>query len=113
VDLALPEDLWSTTLTMMIDNSSNPSTSITTALPQMTGGRYRYRLPALDPQHGPPIEGTTGTPFKPTTEREWCGPDNLLSFQSIVFQQPYQKYSFEELRLADYNAGLQFGYVTI
>jgi nuclear pore complex protein Nup98-Nup96 len=33
----------------------------------------------------------------------------MQNFQSINFMEPYQKYSFEELRLADYNAGRQFG----
>ena len=30
-------------------------------------------------------------------------------YQSITFQQPYQRYSFEELRLADYNQGRRYG----
>lgn len=33
----------------------------------------------------------------------------MQNFQSINFMEPYQKYSFEELRLADYNAGRRFG----
>lgn len=31
------------------------------------------------------------------------------SFQSILFQEPYKRYSAEELRLADYSQGRQFG----
>lgn len=54
-----------------------------------------------------PSEGTASTPFAPTSEKEPNGVTN--NYQSITFQQPYQKYSFEELRLADYNAGRQFG----
>ncbi|CAG8357903.1 unnamed protein product [Penicillium salamii] len=53
-------------------------------------------------------EGTGSTPFNAFTEK-----DNASSvtnhYQSICFQQPYTKFSFEELRLADYQQGRRFG----
>ncbi|CAG8077594.1 unnamed protein product [Penicillium olsonii] len=53
-------------------------------------------------------EGTGGTPFSAFTEK-----DNASSvtnhYQSICFQPPYSKFSFEELRLADYQQGRRFG----
>lgn len=56
----------------------------------------------------PPCEGTGGTPFNPVQEKDTSANVNN-HYQSITFQQPYQKYSFEELRLADYNQGRRFG----
>ncbi|KAI9867781.1 MAG: Nuclear pore complex protein Nup98-Nup96 [Trichoglossum hirsutum] len=50
--------------------------------------------------------GTGSTPFQPFTEKE----ANITNqYQSISFQQPYQRFSFEELRLADYLQGRRFG----
>jgi nuclear pore complex protein Nup98-Nup96 len=46
----------------------------------------------------PPSEGTGVTPFQPTNEKETNGGN--ISYQSISFQQPYQKYSFEVCNLA-------------
>jgi nuclear pore complex protein Nup98-Nup96 len=46
----------------------------------------------------PPSEGTGVTPFQPTNEKETNGGN--ISYQSISFQQPYQKYSFEVSHLA-------------
>jgi len=57
----------------------------------------------------PPSEGTAVTPFAPTNEKDSPTATTTNSYQSITFMQPYQKYSFEELRLADYNAGRRFG----
>ncbi|KAH0556405.1 hypothetical protein GP486_005674 [Trichoglossum hirsutum] len=50
--------------------------------------------------------GTGGTPFQPFTEKE---ASITNQYQSISFQQPYQRFSFEELRLADYLQGRRFG----
>jgi nuclear pore complex protein Nup98-Nup96 len=56
----------------------------------------------------PPCEGTGSTPFSPFTEKD--SSSNVTNhYQSISFQQPYSKYSFEELRLGDYNQGRRFG----
>lgn len=63
---------------------------------------------ALSNQPVPPSEGTASTPFAPTLEKEATG-NSSSNYQSINFMQPYQKYSFEELRLADYNAGRRYG----
>ncbi|KIW35655.1 uncharacterized protein PV07_02340 [Cladophialophora immunda] len=62
---------------------------------------------ALSNQPVPPSEGTASTPYAPTLEKEAAGLSS--NYQSINFMPPYQKYSFEELRLADYNAGRKYG----
>lgn len=54
----------------------------------------------------PPCQGTGGTPFNATVEKE---ANSTNSYQTITFQQPYQPYSLEELRLADYQGGRQYG----
>ena len=59
-------------------------------------------------QNVPPAPGTADPPFNPTDEQE-TGSNARTRYQSITMQPPYQKYSFEELRLADYNAGRRFG----
>ncbi|KAF9883061.1 hypothetical protein FE257_004140 [Aspergillus nanangensis] len=56
----------------------------------------------------PPSDGTASTPFSPFTEKD-SGSTVTNHYQSISFQQPYSKYSFEELRLGDYNQGRRFG----
>ncbi|KAL1969492.1 hypothetical protein VTN77DRAFT_8930 [Rasamsonia byssochlamydoides] len=56
----------------------------------------------------PPCEGTGGTPYNPVNEKD-PGTSTTSSYQSITYMQPYQKYSFEELRLGDYNQGRRFG----
>ena len=64
---------------------------------------------ALSTQPVPPSDGTASTPFAPTVEKDSPTSSQSNSYQSITFMQPYQKYSFEELRLADYNAGRRYG----
>jgi len=55
-------------------------------------------------------QGTGSVPFQAFVEKEPNSNTNQQnSFQSISFQQPYQKFSPEELRLADYNQGRRFG----
>ncbi|KIW44624.1 uncharacterized protein PV06_03080 [Exophiala oligosperma] len=65
---------------------------------------------ALSNQPVPPSEGTASTPYAPTLEKD--ASNQQSNYQSINFMQPYQKYSFEELRLADYNAGRRYGSAT-
>ncbi|KIX06323.1 uncharacterized protein Z518_04298 [Rhinocladiella mackenziei CBS 650.93] len=65
---------------------------------------------ALSNQPVPPSEGTASTPYAPTLEKDNAGQNS--NYQSINFMAPYQKYSFEELRLADYNAGRRYGNAT-
>ncbi|CAG8976395.1 hypothetical protein HYALB_00012542 [Hymenoscyphus albidus] len=55
-------------------------------------------------------EGTASTPFQPFVEKEPNSSNNQQnSFQNICFQQPYQKWSPDELRLADYTGGRRYG----
>jgi nuclear pore complex protein Nup98-Nup96 len=55
-------------------------------------------------------QGTGNVPFQPFIEKEPNSSTNQQnSFQSISFQQPYQKFSPEELRLADYTQGRRYG----
>jgi nuclear pore complex protein Nup98-Nup96 len=56
----------------------------------------------------PPCEGTGGTPFNAFTEKD-ASANATNHYQSICFMQPYNKFSFEELRLADYQQGRRFG----
>ena len=59
-------------------------------------------------QQVPPSDGTASTPFSPFTEKD--NSSNVTNhYQSISFMQPYNKYSFEELRLGDYNQGRRYG----
>lgn len=51
--------------------------------------------------------GTAVAPFQAYTEKETNGSTN--SFQNILFQDPYKKWSGEELRLADYVQGRRHG----
>ncbi len=54
--------------------------------------------------------GTAAVPFQPYVEKEPNSTNNQQNaFQNIVFQAPYQKFSPEELRLADYVAGRRYG----
>ncbi|KAJ8109217.1 hypothetical protein OPT61_g7624 [Boeremia exigua] len=51
--------------------------------------------------------GTASTPFQAHTEKD--GTSATQHYQTITFQQPYQNYSLEELRLVDYNQGRRYG----
>jgi nuclear pore complex protein Nup98-Nup96 len=54
--------------------------------------------------------GTGSVPFQAFIEKEPNSTSNQQNaFQSICFQQPYQKFSPEELRLVDYNQGRRYG----
>ncbi|OQE43734.1 hypothetical protein PENCOP_c003G08236 [Penicillium coprophilum] len=57
----------------------------------------------------PTCEGTGSTPFTPWTEKDTSSANTTNHYQSICFMQPYNKWSFEELRLADYQQGRRFG----
>ncbi|KAL2286814.1 hypothetical protein FJTKL_06363 [Diaporthe vaccinii] len=52
--------------------------------------------------------GTAVLAFSPYLEKE---PNSTAqnSFQNILFQEPYKKFSAEELRMADYTQGRQYG----
>ncbi|KAI0966174.1 nuclear protein 96-domain-containing protein [Xylaria arbuscula] len=49
------------------------------------------------------------TNFQPLVEKESAGSAAQNSFQNILFQDPYKKWSAEELRLVDYAAGRRYG----
>ncbi|KAI8300880.1 Nucleoporin NUP145 [Colletotrichum sp. SAR11_59] len=54
--------------------------------------------------------GTAITPFQAHQEKESAGAGNQSNaFQNILFQEPYKKWSAEELRLADYAQGRRHG----
>ncbi|TGJ79094.1 hypothetical protein E0Z10_g9671 [Xylaria hypoxylon] len=61
--------------------------------------------------------GTVGDPpgtanvtnFQPLIEKESATSAAQNSFQNILFQDPYKKWSAEELRLVDYAAGRRYG----
>ncbi|KAI1814913.1 hypothetical protein GGS20DRAFT_597643 [Poronia punctata] len=62
---------------------------------------------ALGAATGEPPGTANVTNFQPFIEKETSGAQN--SYQSILFQDPYKKWSAEELRLADYAAGRRYG----
>jgi nuclear pore complex protein Nup98-Nup96 len=57
----------------------------------------------------PANNGTASTPFNAFTEKDGASGNASSQYQTITFQQPYQNYSLEELRLADYNQGRRYG----
>ncbi|KAL8665878.1 MAG: hypothetical protein Q9168_007607 [Polycauliona sp. 1 TL-2023] len=54
-------------------------------------------------------QGTGSTPFQAFSEKDTPTGAQTNHFQSITFMQPYKNYTFEELRLADYNQGRRYG----
>ncbi|KAI1373558.1 nuclear protein 96-domain-containing protein [Hypoxylon crocopeplum] len=63
---------------------------------------------ALGPVGDPPGTATVTT-FQPIVEKENATSSAQNSFQNILFQEPFKKWSSEELRLADYVAGRRYG----
>ena len=53
-------------------------------------------------------QGTGSTPFSAFSEKDGPTGSNCY-YQSIAFMQPYQNFSYEELRLADYAQGRKTG----
>ncbi|KAK4189381.1 hypothetical protein QBC35DRAFT_380437 [Podospora australis] len=49
--------------------------------------------------------GTAVVPFSPTVEKEANNTSQSCSYQNLLFMDNYKKWSADELRLADYNAG--------
>lgn len=77
----------------------------TTSAPIQQSSSYDGLLTSVDPRNVgsfyPAIcQGTMGVPFETTRTMEHGGP---FMTQSITFMDVYRKYSFEELRLSDYN----------
>lgn len=56
--------------------------------------------------------GTAVTPFQAHTEKEATNSAASNAYQNILFQEPYKKWSAEELRLADYMQGRRHGNAT-
>ncbi|EGE86857.1 nucleoporin SONB [Blastomyces dermatitidis ATCC 18188] len=59
----------------------------------------------------PPAEGTANPPFSAYTEKDQ-GSSITSHYQTISAMAPYSKYSFEELRVADYQHGRRYGTTT-
>ncbi|ROT43335.1 hypothetical protein SODALDRAFT_266791 [Sodiomyces alkalinus F11] len=73
------------------------------------GGFGATNNPGIGGKVGDP-PGTNATPFQAHQEKEPTGTGNQSnSFQNILFQDPYKKWSTEELRLTDYNQGRRYG----
>ncbi|KAF2020673.1 hypothetical protein BU24DRAFT_456721 [Aaosphaeria arxii CBS 175.79] len=53
--------------------------------------------------------GTAGTPFTAFQEKDGTAAGGTQHYQTITFQQPYQNFSLEELRVVDYNQGRRYG----
>ncbi|KAK1579834.1 nucleoporin autopeptidase [Colletotrichum navitas] len=87
-------------------NTSGGFGSTTTA----AGGGFGASMnPGIGSNVGDP-PGTALTPFQAHQEKETTGAGNQSnSFQNILFQEPYKKWSSEELRLADYAQGRRHG----
>ncbi|KAI1387760.1 nuclear protein 96-domain-containing protein [Hypoxylon trugodes] len=64
---------------------------------------------ALGGPVGDPPGTANITSFSPFVEKENNTSSAQNSYQNILFQDPYKKWSAEELRLADYVAGRRFG----
>ncbi len=58
---------------------------------------------------GDPPGTANVTNFQPLIEKEGTGGQAQNSFQNILFQDAYKKWSAEELRLVDYAAGRRYG----
>lgn len=64
---------------------------------------------ALGGPIGDPPGTANVTNFQPFVEKESTTSNAQNSFQNILFQDPYKKWSGEELRLVDYAQGRRFG----
>ncbi|RYO85414.1 hypothetical protein DL762_005188 [Monosporascus cannonballus] len=67
---------------------------------------------ALGGPIGDPPGTASITNFQPFVEKETGTSNAQNSFQNILFQDPYKKWSAEELRLADYAQGRRYGGAT-
>ncbi|KAG4426407.1 hypothetical protein IFR04_000590 [Cadophora malorum] len=93
--------------------ASNPFGSTATSSPFGGGSTGAFGAPqstALATTGAGECQGTGNVPFQAFVEKEPNSASNQQNaFQSICFQQPYQKFSPEELRLADYAQGRRYG----
>ncbi|KAH7342990.1 putative nucleoporin [Rhexocercosporidium sp. MPI-PUGE-AT-0058] len=93
--------------------ASNPFGAAATSSPFGGGSTGAFGAPqstALTTTGAGECQGTGNVPFQAFVEKEPNSSSNQQNaFQSICFQQPYQKFSPEELRLADYAQGRRYG----
>ncbi|CZS94505.1 related to Nup98-Nup96 precursor [Rhynchosporium graminicola] len=93
--------------------ASNPFGGAATSSPFGGGNTGAFGAPqstALTTTGAGECQGTGNVQFQPFVEKEPNSSSNQQnSFQSICFQQPYQKFSPEELRLVDYAQGRRYG----
>ncbi|KAL2759488.1 hypothetical protein ACRALDRAFT_1060463 [Sodiomyces alcalophilus JCM 7366] len=76
------------------------------------GGFGATNNPGIGGNVGDP-PGTNATPFQAHQEKESTSTGSQSNaFQNILFQDPYKKWSAEELRLTDYNQGRRYGNAT-
>ncbi|CAO1603637.1 hypothetical protein XANCAGTX0491_007217 [Xanthoria calcicola] len=68
--------------------------------------------PALRVDNVVDCPGTGSTPFHAFLERDSAISDGVNHFQSVTAMKEYSGYSFEELRLADYNQGRRYRILT-
>ncbi|THZ60174.1 hypothetical protein D6C86_05164 [Aureobasidium pullulans] len=87
--------------------NTQPSTGFGSTTANTTGFGGAASTPGFGAA-APTNNGTASTPFSAFIEKDAAGSANS-HYQSITFMQPYQAFSFEELRLADYTAGRKFG----
>ncbi|KAI1343080.1 nuclear protein 96-domain-containing protein [Xylariaceae sp. FL0016] len=88
--------------------TGNTTTNTTSTFGGFGNTANSSTTPALGPVGDPP--GTANiTSFQPLVENESASSSAKNSFQNILFNEPYKKWSAEELRLADYAAGRRFG----
>ncbi|KAI5866359.1 nuclear protein 96-domain-containing protein [Durotheca rogersii] len=88
--------------------SNNNNTTASTNFGSFGGAANAPTSTALGPVGDPPGTGAI-TNFQPLVEKESAATNAQNSFQNILFQDPYKKWSAEELRLADYASGRRFG----
>ncbi|KAI1500882.1 nuclear protein 96-domain-containing protein [Biscogniauxia marginata] len=89
--------------------STNANTSNTTSAFGGFGSTSNNPASTALGQVGDPPGTANITNFQPFVEKESATSNAQNSFQNILFQDPYKKWSAEELRLADYAAGRRFG----
>ncbi|KAH3918838.1 hypothetical protein HBH56_025380 [Parastagonospora nodorum] len=83
--------------------ATNTTNTTTNAFGASTGGGFGANNAA------PVNNGTASVPFAAFSEKDGTSTTATQSYQTITFQQPYQNFSLEELRVADYNQGRRYG----
>jgi nuclear pore complex protein Nup98-Nup96 len=84
--------------------ANNTAAPTTGAFGATTGGGF-----GAGATNNQPNNGTANVPFSAFSEKDGASSNATQQYQTITFQQPYQNYSLEELRVADYNQGRRYG----